>query len=178
MITEQQLLEDAKRLTRVFFARYGVESHDKDDLAQEITIALWRASQTYDSNKGSWDYYSYKKVFYAVRTYYRDAPAIGRQYYRQGHERFDPFPYEELLHEESTEDSYTAVELEEGLEPFNLHERQLIVLIMMGYSITDAASILDMSIGMANRTIAFLRIKNSSSYYSHHTDLPQLRQAA
>ena len=177
-LREIDIIEMGDRCYRILNANYHFEPDDRDDIQQEISMALLRAHKSFDPIKGSWFAYAYRFALGAVKTYYREGVRVAAHWSRSRLEVDHTTPYEELLHEVSTEDSYTAVELEEGLEPFNLQEKRLIVLIMMGYSIRDAARISGISIHTGARIIDNLRIKNTSSSYSPHTDSPQLKQAA
>lgn len=167
--------EEALRLAKRFTRRVDIE--DKDDLRQEIIIAVWKASERFDPAKGNWSDYAYQTAFHAVREYYRQHPRIGKKWLRSVDSGFDTVEFDETFGKAYYQE-HEHLELTDYLCQLSIKEQRIVMLLLAGYQLNEIASYLNIGHATIYRTIEYLRIKSSSSSFTHHTDSHQLRQAS
>jgi len=178
VITDATVLQSIEVCTRILLAQFKVRDNDRDDVQQEIALALWRARDRHKPDKSSWRAYSLFIARNAVRSFYRDAPLVGEHWGRYTREYHRLESLESMSHDIAVQDRYEYLELQEVLEPFSLRERQLIVVLLAGYSTIAASRMMGISETYTRGIMQRLRIKNSKSYISHHMDSQPWRLAA
>jgi RNA polymerase sigma-70 factor (ECF subfamily) len=130
----QILLEEHKRIVYKVCNAYCRNRDDRDDLAQEIVLQLWRSFSTFD-NRSRFSTWMYRIALNIAISFYR-RERTRTQHVISGNER--------LLNmieapESQTEEVLLLYRFIEGLDPLN---RALVLLYLDGYSYQEIADML------------------------------------
>lgn len=147
----QILLEEHKRILYKVCNAYCSNRDDRDDLAQEIVLQLWRSFSTFD-NRGRFSTWMYRIALNVAISFYR-CERTRTQHVREGDEG--------LLNlieakENETEEILMLYQFIEGLDPLN---RGLMLLYLDGNSYQEIADVLGIS--ETNVATKLSRLKHS-----------------
>lgn len=162
--SDSQLYEDAKRLAKILVP-YGLPYHDKEDVVQEIAIALIEARKRFDPLKASWKTYSWIRAKGAITDFLRKNVIDQVDYQRSDGSKIRHTSYELRLHEIPIYEEYDALYYHEFLKTLPLRERLLVVCLLKGHSLGEVARMLNISVGRASAILGRLRIVNMKSLY-------------
>lgn len=161
-ISDEQIVVDSKRLARRF-TPYGFNKQDKEDIAQEVAIALLEARERFDPEISSWSNFSLIRARGTVQDYMRKHVIQEKDLKRSGI-LIEFSSYDKRIHEIAVEETYDIARYKEFLRTLSVKERFIVICILSGYTAAEIASMLNTSIVMIHRALQNLRIVNSRSW--------------
>jgi len=167
-ITDEQILQDAD-----YFARH-CELREREDIKQEIALALVKARDRYDPRRASWKYYASVIALHAIREYWRNHHTWDR--YERQRVRFEAIDTTQLGYNRPTEDEF--LDINAWTEGLPLVERRIVLLMMLGYKREHIKHILRINDARIDRLRFRLRIESLKFSSTTLTDIPGLKYAA
>jgi RNA polymerase sigma factor (sigma-70 family) len=137
----EQLLNEHRRIVFKVAAVYAREAEDRNDLAQEICVQLWRSFASFDETRGRFSTWMYRVALNVAISQVRRVAA--------GDDHFEPLQQhhlESIGHDAADDpDERLGVlqELISQLDPFN---RALILLYLEDRSYEEIAEVLGLSV--------------------------------
>lgn len=176
--SDTELFARAQELTKLLAGRKGVVRDERDDITQEVALALLRARDRFDPSLATWSEYSYWRAYRTIQDYFREHPRNGVKWDRTNGEAV----YTESIDVAPWNAPRTYMEdsliLEDLLQELTPRERGVLLLMLMGYEPSQIASTLGIKPNTAYYLVYSLRLKSSLYFWPHHMDLPQLKRAA
>lgn len=159
---DQIILEVAENLSKRFSAY-----QEREDLKQEICLALLKAKKRYDPSKASWKTFAYETGRWMISEYSRNHPLKGRDWNRTSQSVIYLVSTNDLLKEPHTSDEES---LDLVLLPYKGRDKTVALCLILGYSKTDIASMLHISVTQISRILRRLRLENLRYSRYHPTD--------
>ena len=133
----QTLIEEQKRILYKVCNTYCSNRGDRDDLAQEIVLQLWRSFSTFD-NRSRFSTWMYRIALNIAISFYRHERTRSRHVI-SGDERLLNMVAET---QSQTEEMLLLYQFIQGLDPLN---RALVLLYLDGNSYQEIADVLGIS---------------------------------
>jgi len=147
-ISDEKILQDAEMFTKKWARRFSVSWKHRDELKQEISLALLEARERFDPDKAKWSTYSdlrsrgaaidwlRKQIPYTQRNILMlDAPPPGA----------DSDMDNMLDYLKNSKDDLTEIEVMELLDGINERYRKIILWMIFGYQQREIAKKLGLS---------------------------------
>lgn len=144
---QNEFLEKNKYLVLYLISKYYKSSLDDEDLYQEGMIALWKAMNTYNAEKGEWKVYASIYVRNALSNYIR-AKTRKKRNFEEGTVVISindtaPFTEESMTWEqfipERKTTGYSDIEEKEFFKKLNKEEEEIVKYKLAGYSVREIA---------------------------------------
>lgn len=151
LISDQKIIDDSRMFTNIWGKRFKIEWKYREELQQEIAVALLEARERFDPKKANWSTYSSLRSRGAAIDYLRkcipysernllilDAPIRNRGSDEQGTDQM-------LDYFMSHHDDKTKLEVEELLEGISERYKKIILWLVSGYQQKEIAKKLGLS---------------------------------
>ncbi len=142
MITDEQLVDDAKRLTRIFSRQFQVNRDHESDLLSEVYLSLHQARERFNPELASWKWYSGLRAKSAVIEFLRkQIPYQQRNSFIIDIDETE----DDYAFQIGTEDDLTYTELKDLLKDLKPKYREVALCLVSGMTNREIGQRLNLS---------------------------------